>query len=102
MNNQVINATQISKLHDIVGIGSVPIERLFARIYARFQKNGIENPIQDMVRISNSPILIACMLFGKHKGILFRDIPTDYLDWLQSTELDEDMAYTVRHYLQRG
>jgi exodeoxyribonuclease X len=42
------------------------------------------------------------MPFGKHKGMLLREIPTDYLEWLHGTELDEDMEYTVRHYLGRA
>jgi exodeoxyribonuclease X len=41
-----------------------------------------------MLRISNSPILIARMPFGKHKGMLFKEVPTDYLEWLLRTELD--------------
>jgi len=29
----------------------------------------------------------------------FEEIPTDYLQWLSGVDLDEDMAYTVKHYL---
>ncbi len=75
------------------------LEKLFKRIYARFEKDGFENPIEEMIRISSSPILIARMPFGKHKGMLFNQVPADYLEWLLGTELDEDMAHTVRHYL---
>lgn len=27
------------------------------------------------------------------------EVPKDYLQWLSSTDLDEDLAYTVGHYL---
>jgi uncharacterized protein (DUF3820 family) len=54
-----------------------------------------------MIRISSNPILIPRMPFGKHKGRLFGDVPPDYLEWLLSTELDEDMAYTVKKNLER-
>jgi hypothetical protein len=27
------------------------------------------------------------------------EVPLDYLEWLSGTKLDEDLAYTVRHYL---
>ncbi len=84
--------------HDALG-DILVLEKLFARIYARFTKDGFENPIEEMVRISNSPVLIARMPFGKHKGMLFNQVPADYLEWLLGTELDEDMAHTVRHYL---
>jgi exodeoxyribonuclease X len=52
-----------------------------------------------MIKISNNPILIPRMPFGKHKGLLFSEVPRDYLEWLQRSELDEDMAYTVKTHL---
>jgi exodeoxyribonuclease X len=42
------------------------------------------------------------MPFGKHKGMLFKEVPPDYLEWLQGTELDGDMEHTVRHCLGRA
>jgi hypothetical protein len=54
-----------------------------------------------MIRISSNPILIPRMPFGKHMGLLFSKVPTDYLEWLLTTELDEDMDYTVRKHLER-
>ncbi len=87
-----------ARAHDALG-DILVLEKLFKRIYARFEKDGIENPIEEMIRISSSPILIARMPFGKHKGMLFNQVPADYLEWLLGTELDEDMAHTVRHYL---
>jgi exodeoxyribonuclease X len=86
--------------HDASGDVLV-LERLFKRIYARFKKDGLENPTEEMLRISNSPILIARMPFGQHKGLLFKEVPTDYLDWLLGTKIDEDMEHTVRHHLGR-
>ena len=44
----------------------------------------------------NPGILIARMPYGKHKGMLFSEVPQDYLEWLLGTELDEDMAFTVK------
>ena len=52
-----------------------------------------------MIRISSSPILIPRMPFGKHKGLLFSEVPPDYLEWLLTTELDEDMEFTVKKHL---
>jgi len=49
-----------------------------------------------MSKVSNNPILIPRMPFGKHKGMLFSEVPQDYLEWLLGTELDEDMAFTVK------
>jgi uncharacterized protein (DUF3820 family) len=54
-----------------------------------------------MMDISSKPVLLSRMYFGKHKGVFFRDIPKDYLNWLSGTDdLDEDMRYTVGHYLK--
>jgi uncharacterized protein (DUF3820 family) len=41
------------------------------------------------------------MPFGKHKGMLFSEVPRDYLEWLSGTEMDEDMAHTVKKHLER-
>jgi DNA polymerase III epsilon subunit-like protein len=92
-----IEATPHSALGDIL-----VLEGVFNRIRAKFLENGeLENPVEEMIRISSSPILIPRMPFGKHKGSLFSDVPADYLEWLLTTELDEDMAYTVKKHLER-
>ncbi len=44
-------------------------------------------------------MLVPRMPFGKHKGLKMAEVPKDYLQWLAGTELDEDLAYTVGHYL---
>ncbi len=87
--------------HDALG-DILVLEMLFKRIHARFIKDGVENCIDEMIRISNSPILVARMPYGKHKGMRFSEIPTDYLQWLYSTDLDEDLKHTVGHYLGRA
>ena len=57
----------------------------------------VENRMMD---ISSKPVLLTRMFFGKHKGEFFKDIPQDYLRWLSGTDdLDEDMRFTVEHYL---
>jgi exodeoxyribonuclease X len=58
----------------------------------------VENKMMD---ISRKPVLLTRMFFGKHKGELFKDIPKDYLQWLsKQDDLDEDMRFTVEHYLK--
>jgi len=54
-----------------------------------------------MIRISSNPVLIPRMPFGKHMGLLFSKVPTDYLEWLLTTELDEDISYTVKKNLEK-
>ena len=90
-----------AKAHDALG-DIIVLEALFQRIHARFTSDGVKDIESEMIRISNTPILIARMPFGKHKGMLFSEIPSDYLEWLYGTELDEDLAYTVRQHLGRA
>ena len=67
---------------------------------AKFQENDeLKDSVQEMIHISNNPVLIARMPYGNHKGMLFSEVPRDYLEWLSGTELDEDLAYTVKHHL---
>ena len=87
--------------HDALG-DILVLEKLFDRIHARIKNECPENSKEEMIRISNVPILIARMPFGKHKGMLMREIPTDYLEWLYGTDLDEDMEHTLRYYLGKA
>lgn len=89
-----------AKAHDALGDITV-LEALFKRMYARFEHDEVEDIENEMIRISNSPVLIPRMPFGKHKGVMFSEIPADYLEWLQGTDLDGDMAHTVRYHLGR-
>ncbi len=54
-----------------------------------------------MIDISSKPVLIRKMPFGKHKDSKMEEIPIDYLHWLSTTDLEEDLKYTVRYYLGR-
>ncbi len=92
-----IEATPHNALGDIL-----VLEGVFNRMNTKFQENGkLEDPVQEMIRISSNPVLIPRMPSGKHKGALFSELPRDYLEWLLTTELDEDMAYTVKKHLER-
>ena len=75
------------------------LEGLFNRIYAKFKEDAVGDPIEEMIQISNSPVRVARMPFGKYKGMKMGEVPLDYLEWLSGTNLDEDLAFTVRHYL---
>ena len=85
--------------HDALG-DILVLEGLFGRLNPKFQENDkLMDPVQEMISISSNPVLIARIPFGKHRGVLFSEVPRDYLDWLSGTDLDEDMAFTVRKHL---
>ena len=88
-----------AKAHDALG-DIIVLEALFSRLNAKFQENDkLKDPVWEMIHIRNNPVLMPRMPFGKHKDMLFREVPADYLQWLSGTELDEDLAYTVKHHL---
>ena len=90
-----------AKAHDALG-DILVLEGLFSELNAKFQENKkLMDPVQEMIHISNNPVLIARMPYGKHRGVLFSEVPRDYLEWLSGTDLDEDMAYTVKKHLGR-
>ena len=44
--------------------------------------------IEQLVQWTREPRLISKMPFGKHKGALLRDIPLDYLEWVNSPKCE--------------
>jgi exodeoxyribonuclease X len=59
--------------------------------------------LESFVAQQSLPVLLHTVGFGKHKGILWSEVPRGYLDWLAKNQQgnDEDLAYTVHHYLGR-
>lgn len=50
----------------------------------------------ELLRLSEAPIRLKAMPFGKHKGVEFGQIPRDYLDWLSGRpDLDVDLRHTI-------
>ena len=91
-----IDAVPHSALGDIL-----VLEGLFRRIRARFESVSDADAVAQMLKISQEPVLVARMPFGKHKGQKMDQVPSDYLNWLKTTDIDEDLAYTVQYHLRR-
>lgn len=52
--------------------------------------------IEELARISEEPVLLKKMPFGKHRGAAFADIPKDYLQWLKGRDnLDPNLKHTL-------
>jgi exodeoxyribonuclease X len=85
--------------HDALGDVLV-LEGLFERLFKKLSESEAVDPVAEAIRISALPSLLHRMPFGKHKGKTFDEVPPDYLQWLATTDLEDDMAYTVRHYLE--
>ncbi len=60
--------------------------------------------LSEMIEISAKPVLMSKLLFGKYNGRYIEEVAAAdqaYLHWLLSLDdLDEDLAYSLRYYLQ--
>lgn len=62
-----------------------------------------ESTVEEMVGISSRPALLRRIGFGKHKGLLFSEAPSDYLRWIvDKAEFDVDVTATARFWLERA
>lgn len=57
--------------------------------------------LQDVVNWTLQPSLLKYVGFGKHKGMLWANVPRDYMDYALNNfkDLDSDMKFTLNHYL---
>jgi DNA polymerase-3 subunit epsilon/exodeoxyribonuclease X len=94
----------VVKAHD--AIGDVLVLKLFLTKLkeAVVVKYPDENPVEKMVDLTNTPILIKTFKFGKHKGKSLEEVATSdagYLRWMLSSmdNLDEDLKYSINTVL---
>lgn len=90
----------VVKAHD--AIGDVLVLKLFLSklkelVLAQFPT---ENPVEKMVDLTATPILIKSFNFGKYKGKTLQEVAASdaaYLRWMLSgmENLDEDMKYSI-------
>lgn len=92
------------KAHD--AIGDVLVLKLFLSKLKELlvQEFPNENPVEKMVDLTNTPILVKIFRFGKHKGKNLEDVAKEdagYLRWMLGNmeNLDEDMRYSINYYL---
>ncbi len=93
------------KAHD--AIGDVLVLKLFLTKLRQAveEKFPGENPVEKMVDLTNTPILIKTFRFGKHKGKTLQEVAQEdagYLRWMLSSmdNLDDDLRYSINYYLE--
>ena len=90
----------VVKAHDAIGdvlILKLLLSRLKAEVAIQFPD---ENPVEKMVDLTSTPILVKNFRFGKHKGKSLEEVARDdsgYLRWMLSSmeNLDDDMRYSI-------
>ena len=92
--NLKVDATAHTALGDIL-----VLEAIFHHIHAQAVEEFGDDAVAKIIEVSNKPVLYRRMPFGKHKSLKMEEVPADYLQWLAKTDLDEDLRYTVEHYL---
>ena len=97
--------------HDALGDVRV-LKAVFERMYDKMkEKLTHDEVIEKMIKITQEPMLIKRITFGKHKGELVADVARSdrgWLEWLLGQKesdaangnIDEDWIYTLKHYLR--
>jgi len=68
-------------------------------LFNHYQKTQ-EISVEEMIKISATPIMMKKWPFGKYKEQPFGIAPPDYLQWVKdNVAMGEDLAYTVEHWL---
>jgi len=94
----------VVKAHDAIGdvlILKLLLSRLKAEVSKQFPD---ENPVEKMVDLTATPILVKNFRFGKHKGKSLEEVAREdsgYLRWMLSSmeNLDDDMRYSINTVL---
>lgn len=55
---------------------------------------------EQLLKTLEKPIKLKMMPLGKHKGRKFSEIPTEYLQWAERKDFDQDLLYSIRSELR--
>ena len=72
------------------------LKKLFKRLYP------MAGSIQKLIELTNTPVLVKKIKFGKYKGLSMEEIyqkDKNYLNWLSKNCEDEDIIYTIKTFL---
>jgi exodeoxyribonuclease X len=55
--------------------------------------------LEDLIAWTREPVLLPRVMFGKHRGCAWSEVPVDYLAWVvEKSDLSEDVKFTASHY----
>lgn len=95
-----------AKAHDASGDVAV-LEQIFEHMikeYANQNQLSEDESIKKFIEISNEPVLLRKISFGKHSGTSFDDLRKNYRDYLvwmrdKMEDKNEDLEFTINHHL---
>lgn len=56
--------------------------------------------VEQLLDLQHRPVLLKKVRFGKHRDMLWSDVPRDYLEWVLRQDFDADVRYTAQHWLE--
>lgn len=78
-----------------------PDSFITAQILARIFEDG--HNVDELLAWTAEPILLPRVLFGKHAGKAWEEVPPDYLGWILHSSIDDpDVLFTARYWLDRA
>ena len=94
----------VVKAHDAIGdvlVLKLLLSRLKEIVAEQFPS---ENPVEKMVDLTSTPILVKSFRFGKHKGKTLEEVASSdagYMRWMLSSmdNLDADLRYSINSLL---
>lgn len=61
-----------------------------------------ERTVDELLRLSTKAALLRKVKFGKHAGMLWAEVPSDYLSWAARQDFDDaDVKFTVKSEMAR-
>lgn len=57
--------------------------------------------VDQLVQWTNEPALLVRCRFGKHRGKLWTEIESSYLEWILRADFEEDVVFTASYVLQK-
>ncbi len=69
--------------------------QVFRRLSTKFKTT------EQILERLKSPITLAKMPLGKHKGRPFRELPLEYLHWAQHQDFDQDLIFSIRSEIKK-
>lgn len=92
------------KAHDAIGdvlVMKLLLSKLTQIAKEKYSLNGMD-AVNKLVELTNTPVFVKILKFGKYKDKSLEEIALSdrgYLNWLLSTELDEDLEYSIKRVL---